>query len=156
MSLSSSPSAASRSTTSRSIGGYSGSLPYSSTPPGPVVTRLGTVGSSTTYVKVAGLWRYVYRAADQAGQVIDIYVSKRRDTAAATRFFTTALTAHRRPAEVTTDLAAPLLRVVDELLLDANHDTVSTPTIASSVTMGVSRRDFAPCAAYEPTGPRRS
>ena len=37
-----------------------------------------------TYVKVAGRWRYVYRAVDQHGQVIDVYVSPRRDTAAAT------------------------------------------------------------------------
>jgi transposase-like protein len=29
-----------------------------------------------TYVKVAGAWRYVYRAIDQAGQVIDVFVSR--------------------------------------------------------------------------------
>jgi IS6 family transposase len=28
-----------------------------------------------TYVKVAGQWRYVYRAVDQFGQVIDVFVS---------------------------------------------------------------------------------
>ena len=28
-----------------------------------------------TYVKVAGQWRYVYRAIDQFGQVIDVFVS---------------------------------------------------------------------------------
>ena len=28
-----------------------------------------------TYVKVAGKWRYVYRAVDQYGQIIDVYVS---------------------------------------------------------------------------------
>ena len=28
-----------------------------------------------TYVKVAGVWRYVYRAVDQHGQVIDVYVA---------------------------------------------------------------------------------
>src|SRR5918912_322819 len=28
-----------------------------------------------TYVKVAGRWRYVYRAIDQYGQVIDVFVS---------------------------------------------------------------------------------
>jgi transposase-like protein len=37
-----------------------------------------------TYVKVAGRWRYVYRAVDQHGQVIDVGMSARRDTAAAT------------------------------------------------------------------------
>jgi IS6 family transposase len=76
-----------------------------------------------TYVRVAGVWRYVYRAVDQYGQVIDVYVSKRRNLAAATRFFETMLSGRERPREVTTDLAAPLLRVVDKLLPDALHDT---------------------------------
>ena len=76
-----------------------------------------------TYVRVAGVWRYVYRAVDQYGQVIDIYVSKRRNIPAATRFFEMMLVGRDRPKEVTTDLAAPLLRVVDELLPDALHDT---------------------------------
>jgi IS6 family transposase len=31
-----------------------------------------------TYVKVSGRWRNVYRAIDQFGQVIDVYVSTRR------------------------------------------------------------------------------
>ena len=44
-----------------------------------------------TYVKVAGVWRYVYRAIDQHGQVIDVLVTSRRDAAAARRFFTGAL-----------------------------------------------------------------
>jgi transposase-like protein len=76
-----------------------------------------------TYVKVAGVWRYVYRAVDQYGQVIDVHVSKRRNIAAATRFFETMLLGRDRPREVTTDLAAPLLRVVDDLLPDVVHDT---------------------------------
>lgn len=72
-------------------------------------------------MKVAGVWRYVYRAVDQQGQVIDVYVSKRRNIGAATTFFERALAVHRRPVEVTTDLAAPLLRVIDEP--DAFHNT---------------------------------
>ena len=40
-----------------------------------------------TYVKVAGQWRYVYRAIDQFGQVVDVLVSPRRDAKAAPRFF---------------------------------------------------------------------
>jgi IS6 family transposase len=76
-----------------------------------------------TYVRVAGVWRHVYRAVDQHGQVIDVYVSKRRNIPAATRFFEMMLAGRDRPKEVTTDLAAPLLRVVDELLPDVLHDT---------------------------------
>ena len=44
-----------------------------------------------TYVKVSGIWRYVYRAVDQYGQVIDVFVSKRRDLKAATTFFANAI-----------------------------------------------------------------
>ena len=76
-----------------------------------------------TYVKIAGVWRYVYRAVDQHGQIIDILVSKRRNVAAATRFFEMMLAGRDRPAEVTTNLAAPLLRVVDDLLPEVPHDT---------------------------------
>ncbi len=76
-----------------------------------------------TYVKVAGVWRYVYRAVDQYGQVIDVYVSDHRDIAAARTFFTTALAAHAKPAEVVTDRAAPLAHVIDDLLPGALHTT---------------------------------
>src|SRR6266852_4837136 len=69
-----------------------------------------------TYVKVAGRWRYVYRTVDQHGQIIDVYVSARRDTRAARRFFTSALRDHGEPAEVVTDRAWTLLTVVDELM----------------------------------------
>ena len=76
-----------------------------------------------TYVKVAGVWRYVYRAVDQSGQVIDVYLSRHRDLAAAQRFSEVALRDHGRLAEVVTDKAASLIRVVDEVLSDACHDT---------------------------------
>src|SRR6266487_6823766 len=39
-----------------------------------------------TYIKVNGGWRYVYRAVDQYGQVIDVLISARRDAKAARRF----------------------------------------------------------------------
>jgi transposase-like protein len=76
-----------------------------------------------TFVKVGGVWRYVYRAVDQFGQVIDIYVSRRRDLAAARRFLEVALREHGRPAEVVTDKAPSLIRTVEELIPDAHHDT---------------------------------
>jgi len=44
-------------------------------------------------VKLNGVWRYVYRAGAQQGQVIDVLLSARRDAAAARRFFTAALRA---------------------------------------------------------------
>jgi transposase-like protein len=75
-----------------------------------------------THVKVNGVWRYVYRAIDQYGQVIDVLVSIRRDSAAARRFFRRALaTLTVRPIEVVTDAAAVYPAVLDELVPSACH-----------------------------------
>jgi IS6 family transposase len=76
-----------------------------------------------TYVKVAGRWRYVYRAIDQHGQIVDVYVSARRDTTAARQFFVTALRANTEPSEVVTDRAWTLRAVVEEVLPAAFHNT---------------------------------
>jgi IS6 family transposase len=66
------------------------------------------------YVKVAGQWRYVYRAIDQFGQVIDVFASPRRDAKAAYRFFEQAIgTTKIAPAEVTTDQAPVYPPVAD-------------------------------------------
>jgi transposase-like protein len=75
-----------------------------------------------TYVKVNGVWRYVYRAVDQYGQVIDVLVSARRDAHAARRFFRRALSALKvTPREVVTDAAAVYPGVLDELIPSAWH-----------------------------------
>ena len=76
-----------------------------------------------TYVKVAGTWRYVYRAADQHGQVIDVFVSRRRNMAAARNFFAGSFLAHGEPDEVVTDLAQALETVIEQLSPDAFHNT---------------------------------
>jgi transposase-like protein len=44
-----------------------------------------------TYVRVAGQWRYLYRAADGTGQTIDFLLSAKWDKKAARRFFRQAL-----------------------------------------------------------------
>ncbi len=76
-----------------------------------------------TYVKVTGKWRYVYRAVAQHGQIIDVYVSAKRDITAARTFFTAALTAHGEPDEVITDLAQALETVIEKLIPNAFHNT---------------------------------
>ena len=48
--------------------------------------------------------------------VVDAVRCETRDIAAARRFSDPAISDHARPRQVTTDLAAPLLRVVDKLL----------------------------------------
>jgi transposase-like protein len=74
------------------------------------------------YVKVAGQWRYVDRAVDRFGQVIDVFVAPRRDARAACRFFRQAIGATKvTPAEVTTDQAATYPIVLDEVVPAAWH-----------------------------------
>ena len=76
-----------------------------------------------TYVKVAGIWRYVYRAIDQHGQIIDVLVSARRDLLAARRFFARALRVHGAPVEVVTDRAPALRAAIEGLMPAAFHNT---------------------------------
>jgi transposase, IS6 family len=77
-----------------------------------------------TSVKVARRWRYVYRAIDQFGQIIDVFVSSQRDAKAARRCFEQAISTTRiTPVEVVTDKAATYPTVQDELLPAAWHRT---------------------------------
>jgi transposase-like protein len=45
-----------------------------------------------TYLKLGKRWHYLYRAIDEDGQIVDVYVSDRRDRAAAQTFFERAIT----------------------------------------------------------------
>jgi transposase-like protein len=75
------------------------------------------------------VWRYVYRAVDQQGQVVDVLLSARRDAAAARRFFTRALrTLKVAPSEVVTDAAAVYPAVLDELVPQRGTTSSSTRT----------------------------
>ncbi len=66
----------------------------------------------------------MYRAIDQAGQVIDVFVATHRDAGAAHRFFQRAVGVTKvAPVEVTTDLARVYPAVLDELLPAAWHRT---------------------------------
>jgi transposase-like protein len=77
-----------------------------------------------TYLKAGRTWRYLFRAIDQFGRVIDVYLSPRRDANAARRFFARAVGRTRiSPVEVTTDRYRIYPRVLDELLPAAFHDT---------------------------------
>ena len=77
-----------------------------------------------THVKVAGQWRYVYRAIDQAGQVIDVFVSRRRDITAARRFLERAIGVTKvMPVEITSDQAPVYPAVLEELVPAAWHRT---------------------------------
>jgi IS6 family transposase len=64
----------------------------------------------------------VYRAVDQHGQVVDVYVSAKRDSAAARAFFEHAITSTgTAPVEVVTDRAPVYPKLIGELFPAAWH-----------------------------------
>ncbi len=69
-----------------------------------------------TYLKIGGRQRYLFRAIDAQGQIVDVYLSDRRDAAAARTFFEGAIhVSGVTPTRVTTDKAKcypPALRTV--------------------------------------------
>ena len=68
-----------------------------------------------TYIKVKGQWVYLYRAVDKQGRTVDFLLSKRRDVAAAKRFFSHATKQHKAPRVITLDAYAASHRAVSQL-----------------------------------------
>ena len=68
-----------------------------------------------TYVKVKGQWVYLYRAVDKQGRTVDFLLRKRRDVAAAKRFFSRAVREHGAPRVITLDGYAASHRAVTNL-----------------------------------------
>ncbi len=59
-----------------------------------------------TYLTIGGRWRYLFRAIDEHGQIVDVYLSDRRNAAAARTFFEEAIQGSGvTPTRVTTDKA---------------------------------------------------
>jgi len=100
-----------------------------------------------THVKVAGRWRYIYRAIDQSGQVINVFVSPRRDGTAARRFFERAIsTTKTMPNEVVTDLDRPIRWCWKSCYRRRAVALTGMPTTGSRQIMVVSRRGYDRCA----------
>jgi putative transposase len=76
------------------------------------------------FVKIDGKQHYLWRAVDQDGEVIDVYLQKRRDGAAAKRFFKRLLKKHRdEPRKIVTDKLRSYGVAHRELIPDTIHDT---------------------------------
>jgi transposase-like protein len=59
-----------------------------------------------TYIKVKGVWCYLYRAVDKQGQTIDFLLTTQRDQEAALRFLKKAIRRHGVPEKITIDGSA--------------------------------------------------
>jgi len=70
-----------------------------------------------TYVKVKGVWKYLYRAVDSAGNTLDFMLSAKRDAKAAERFFRKVLKARhtQSPRVITVDKNAAYPKTIETL-----------------------------------------
>ncbi len=75
-----------------------------------------------TYIKVAGQWKYLYRAVDKSGDTVDFLLTARRDLAAARRYLERAINLHGLPSKITIDKSgantAAIKSVNDDACLD--------------------------------------
>ena len=73
-----------------------------------------------TYIKVKGVWKYLYRAVDSQGNTLDFLLSAKRDAKAAKRFLKKALNAPhtQSPRVITVDKNAAYPPAIDELKTD--------------------------------------
>ena len=76
------------------------------------------------FVKIEGKQHYLWRAVDQDGEVIDVFLQTRRDGAAAKRFFKRLIKNHRNePRKIVTDKLRNYGVTHRELIPDSIHDT---------------------------------
>jgi putative transposase len=80
-------------------------------------TRKRPVGSSwrldETYVKVKGVWKYLYRAVDKTGATVDFLLTAKRDCKAALRFLRKAIRSNGTPEKITIDKSGANTAAID-------------------------------------------
>lgn len=78
-----------------------------------------TTGSSwrmdETYIKVKGVWKYLYRAVDKEGATVDFLLTAHRDMAAAKRYFEKAMHENGVPEKVAMDKSGANKAAIDEI-----------------------------------------
>ena len=68
-----------------------------------------------TYIKVKGVWKYLYRAVDKAGKTVDFLLTAKRNKAAALRFFEKAMKASAVPEKVKMDKSGANKAIMDQI-----------------------------------------
>ena len=81
-----------------------------------------------TYIKVKGVWKYLYRAVDKDGKTIDFLLTAQRNMAAAKRFFDKAMRANGDPEKVAMDKSG-----ANKAAIDAINETRDDPIIVRQV-----------------------
>jgi len=91
-------------------------------------THLKTTNDSwrvdETYIKIKGVWKYLYRAVDSQGKTLDFMLSAKRDGKAAARFFRKVLKGQhtQAPRVITVDKNAAYPAAIETLKDDETID----------------------------------
>ena len=76
------------------------------------------------FIKIQGKQHYLWRAVDQDGEVVDVFLQKKRNANAAKRFFTRLLKKHKgEPRKIVTDKLRSDGVAHRELIPNSIHDT---------------------------------
>ena len=76
------------------------------------------------FVKIQGGQHYLQRAVDQDGEIVDVFLQKRRDGKSAKRFFKRLLRKYKgEPRKIVTDKLRSYSVAHRELIAEAIHDT---------------------------------
>ena len=76
------------------------------------------------FVKIQGKQHYLWRAVDQDGEVVDVFLQERRDARVAKRFFKRLLRKHKgEPRKIVTDKQRSYGVAHRELIPESIHDT---------------------------------
>ena len=76
------------------------------------------------FTKINGVMHYLWRAVDQDGDVVDVYLQKHRDAKAAKRFFNRLLQSNNGPpGKIVTDKLRSYVSAHREVMPDIEHDT---------------------------------
>ena len=71
-----------------------------------------------TYIKVMGVWKYLYRAVDKNRKTVDFLLTAKRDMAAAKRFFDKAMAANANPDKIAMDKSGANKAAIDAFQAD--------------------------------------
>lgn len=75
-----------------------------------------------TYIKVAGHWKYLYRAVDREGDTVDFLLTAKRDLAAARRFLERAINLHGLPDKITIDKSGANTAAIESVKTDTGAE----------------------------------
>jgi putative transposase len=83
-----------------------------------------TIYLDELFIKINGKQHYLWRAVDQDGEVVDVYLQERRDANAAKRFLKRVVKrSGAKPRTIVTDKLGSYRVAHRELLPDCDHDT---------------------------------